>query len=208
MLAAIRAVGRGLNNVRLSGYAYIWSNLAFLALSLPIVTLPAAWSALWRVGHVAQTEPTGADLDLFWETFKANLLRAMPWGAFMLAYGVVNFGNLLVYRTVDSGVISVLRIFWWLSTVLWAGILFYTWTIYYEMEQPTLVGATRNAAVMTLTNPVFTLVVLLSIVLIALVSVVLAALWVVLTWGAISAVSNAAVLDRLALFRASQERRT
>src|SRR5688572_24249435 len=146
MLDAVRAVGRGLNNLRVSGFAYIWANLAFVALCLPIVTFPAAWSALIRIGHTAQTQPTGADLDLFWETFKENLLRAIPWGVFIIFYGAVNFTNLLAYRHVESDVVMALRIFWWFSTVLWAGILLYTWVIYYEMEQPSVFGATRNAA--------------------------------------------------------------
>src|SRR5690606_40367795 len=57
-----------------------WANLAFVALSLPLITLPAAYSALQRVGHLAHTDPSEANLSAFWETFRANLIRALPWG--------------------------------------------------------------------------------------------------------------------------------
>ena len=205
MLAGLRVLGRGLNSVRWNGYAYIWANLAFLALSLPIITLPAAFSALFRIGHDTFTEPSEADLTLFWETFRANLRRATLWGLANLAFAVVNFSNLMAYQDRHDLSIQVLRIVWVATTYLWCGVLLYTWPIFYEMETPSIWLATRNAVVMTLLNPIFTLVVLLGILLLSVISTVLVALWMVLTFGIISAVGNAAVLDRLATYRKTKE---
>ena len=70
----LRAVWRGLGNFRNLGYAYIWANLAFVALSLPLITLPAAYSALQRVGHLAHTDPSEANLSAFWETVRRRPL--------------------------------------------------------------------------------------------------------------------------------------
>ena len=60
----------------------------------------------------------------------------------------------------------------------------------------------RNALVMVLRNPLFTLALLIVIALLAALSTLLVAAWLLLTWGAISAIANAAVLDRLERYRA------
>ena len=205
MGSGLRSVLRGLNSVRLNGYAYIWANLAFVALSLPVITLPAAYRALFRMGHHAQTEPSEADLALFWETFRQDFWKSLLWGLAHVLYGLITVSNLSTYEAVEGTGVTLLRFIWLGGAFVWLGALTYTWPIYYEMEQPSLLSATRNAVIMTLRNPFFTLMVLLSILLLALISTVLVATWILLTFGAISAVANAAVLDRLALYRTVQE---
>lgn len=204
MVRGLRVVGIGLNSVRKNGYAYIWANLAFLLLSLPIITAPAAYSALWRVAHETQTQPTTADLGLFWETFRENLWRAMPWGFLNLAFVAITFSNFLAYNETPGLVVFGLRMAWLVSSFMWGGVVLYTWAIFYEMEIPSVWGATRNALVMTLKNPFFTLAILIGIILVSMISTILTMLWILLTWGAVAAISTAAVLDRLADIRTSQ----
>lgn len=204
MLDGIRVLGRGLNSVRLNGYAYIWANIAFVALSLPLITMPAAYSALVRVAHVAQTEPSEADLAMFWDTFKSNFWRSLPWGLANLVFAYVNFTNLIAYNDAQGTFIEVLRVLWYASTIIWAGTLLYTWSIFYEMETPHLWQALRNALIMILYNPIFTLTILAGVALLSAISVVLVALWMLLTFSVIAAIGNAAVLDRLARYRATR----
>jgi uncharacterized membrane protein YesL len=201
MLAALWVIGRAFNDVRLKGYTYIWANFAFLVLALPIVTLPASYSALCRVAYTAQKEPWDADLDLFWQTFKANLGRALPWGVAHAGFAVVNFSNWAAYGERPEPIWQVFRVLWLSMTLIWIGVLLYTWFIYYEMETPTLWGATRNALVMVLLNPFFTLVLILCIIILSVVSTALLGLWLMLTWGVIAAFGAAAVADRLAMIR-------
>ena len=202
MWDGLRAARRGLSNFRLAGYSYIWTNLAFVALCLPVITAPAAYSALMRVGHLAHTSPPDADLAAFWETFRANLRRALPWGLGNALFAVINFNNLIAYAPFSSPLVLALETLWIVAAVVWLGMLLYTWPIYYEMQQPTVRGAMRNALVMVLQNPLFTLALLVVIALLAAISTLLVAAWLLLTWGAISAIANAAVLDRLARHRA------
>jgi uncharacterized membrane protein YesL len=198
----LRAAGRGLRNFQLNGYPYIWGNLACVALSLPLVTAPAALSALFRVGYLAHTDPSEADLSAFWEAFRANLLRALPWGIFNVLFVLVNVNNLLAYSGINTPAVMALRVAWMIAAVVWVGLLLYTWPLYYEMAQPTVGGAMRNALVMVIHNPLFTLVIGLVVLVLAVVSTILVASWLLLTWGAIAAIGNAAVLDRLERFRA------
>jgi hypothetical protein len=204
MVAGLRALGRALGNVYHNGYSYIWCNLAFVALSLPLVTMPAALSALFRVGHLAHTQSHEADISALWETFRANLFRALPWGLLNLLVAVINFSNIIAYASVHTVWAGVLEAIWIIVTVVWIGEVLFTWPIYYEMTTPTVWGATRNALVMVLRNPMFTLIIALFIALFSIISTVLIGSWIVLTWGVFASVGSAAVLDRLAAFRLSQ----
>jgi uncharacterized membrane protein YesL len=197
----LRAVRRGLGNFRNLGYSYIWTNLAFVALSLPVITAPAAYSALMRIGHLAQTDPSEADLAVFWATFRANFRRALPWGVANGVFAAINFNNLYAYAHIDTPLVMALEALWFIAALVWLGMLLYTWPIYYEMSEPTVTGAARNALVMVLNNPLYTVVLLIVIAVLAAISTVLVACWLLLTWGAIAAIANAAVIDRLEHYR-------
>lgn len=203
MIDGLRAIRDGLNSLRIQGYTYIWANMAFVVLSLPLVTAPAALSALFRVSYVARTEAHEADLALFWECFRANVFKTLPWGILHAGFFIVNFTNLIAYQN-TSGIFQVFRLIWISAAFVWFATFLYTWPIYYEMREPSLIGATRNALIMILQNPLFTLTILAGVLLMAVVSTVFIAAWVVLTWGAISAIATAAVLNRLSVFRESR----
>src|SRR5690606_18758397 len=74
MLAGLLACWRGLRHLERRGYIYIWGNLWWFVLSLPIVTAPAAWAGLMHLGYVAHYSP-GVNLEAFWDGFRANLRR-------------------------------------------------------------------------------------------------------------------------------------
>ncbi len=203
MIDGLRAIYEGLNSLRIQGYTYIWANMAFVVLSLPLVTAPAALSALFRVSYIARTEAHEADLALFWECFRANIFKTLPWGVLHAGFVIVNFMNLIVYQD-TPGIFQGFRLVWIGSGVIWFAVFLYTWPIYYEMQEPSLIGATRNALIMILQNPLFTLTILAGVLLLAVVSTVFIAAWVVLTWGAISAIATAAVLNRISIYRESR----
>jgi uncharacterized membrane protein YesL len=201
MISACKVIGRGLRSVQNAGYAYIWANLACVVLSLPLVTAPAAFSALFRVSYLAQNQPGEADLAAFWDAFRANLVRTLPWGLLNVLFAIINFSNLVAYQAATTPQGMLLRSVWLLAGFIWLGMLLYTWPIYYAMDRPSIFGAARNAALMVLANPLFTLILVLAIGLLALVSTLLVAAWLLLTWGAIAALATAAVQDRLAAYR-------
>ena len=201
MLQGLSALVNGLNNLRHQGYAYIWANALFIVLSLPIITLPAAFSALMRVGYTAHTQPHESDIGLMWETFRANLWQALPWGLAHLVFAVINFANLLAYGGEPGLTIAFLRFVWVGAGIMWIGVLLYTWPIYYAMENPTLLGATRNAFMMVVQNPFFTITIVAGIILLIILSTILVAAWMLLTFGAIAAIANAAVQNRLEEYR-------
>lgn len=204
MGAALRAVVKALNDVRLNGYTYIWANVAFCVLCLPVVTAPAAYAALCHVARAARVQPWEADLSLFWEAFRASFWRALPWGAAHAIFVIINAGNLIAYAQRPEPEWMLLRALWWAAAFIWWGVLQYTWFLYEEMEQPSLLTATRNALVMVLLNPVFTLTICLAHLLVFALSVVIPPTFVLLTFGITVAISGTAVQNRLEEYRRTQ----
>jgi uncharacterized membrane protein YesL len=196
MLAALRVLWRALRHLNHRGYVYVWANLLWFALSLPLITAPAAWAGLVKMSRTAYTTPSG-DLNDFLEGFRENLRR----GALMAVLNVVivglNVANFLAYQNQTDPTAYVLRGAWLLILATWFALQFYMWPLLYEMKEPSLAGALRNAGVMILLNPVFTLVLWLGVVLIIALSTILIAAWPLLTGGALAAIATGAVLDRL-----------
>jgi hypothetical protein len=71
------------------------------------------------------------------------------------------------------------------------------WPLFYRMEHPTLIRSMRNAVVMMFLNPLFTMAIWIGVALIVFLSTVLFPAWILLTGGALAAIANGAVLDRL-----------
>jgi uncharacterized membrane protein YesL len=196
LFAGLRAWWRGIRHLQHRGYTYIWANVLWFILSLPVVTAPAAWAGMIRLSRTAYLEPQ-ANLDDFWAGFRENLKR----GAVLAAVNVVIFGltwaNLTAYQTASGTTFNVARIVWTLALLLWVTVQLYLWPIFYAMETPNLRGALRNALVMLVLNPLFTLGFILGVAVIVAFSIAFFAAWPLLTGGALAAVSTAAVFDRL-----------
>lgn len=196
MADGLRAWWRGLRHLNQRGYIYIWANVLWALLSLPLVTAPAAWAGLVRMSYRAHTRPT-ADVNDFWEGFKENLGRGAALALLNAVIILVNVTNISAYRSQSGLLVDVLRLVWVLALLIWFTVQFYLWPLFYEMKQPSLRGALRNAAVMFLLNPFFTLGLWLGIAAVLLLSTVLVAPWLLLTGGALAAIATSAVFDRL-----------
>jgi hypothetical protein len=197
MFAGLQAVWRALRHLNHRGYVYIWANLLWVVLSLPLVTAPAAWAGMVRMSYLAHTRPT-ADLRDLWDGFRQNLRRGLVIFVLNVVLVGVNISNLTAYAGQTGLLYDIGRSVWIGVLVVWAAIQFYLWPLLYEMKQPSLKGALRNAAVMVYLNPVFTLAVLACAALIALLSTVFFASWLLISGGALAAIANSAVFDRLA----------
>jgi uncharacterized membrane protein YesL len=195
-MGALRVWWRGWQQVQQRGYVYIWASLCAFGLSLLVVTAPAAWAGLVRMSYAGFTNPN-ADIRDFWDGFREHLGRGVVLALLNALILYINFVNLLSYANQNDVIYIPIRIIWIGVIVVWLMIQFYAFPIYYEMERPAYRGAFRNAAVMLLLNPGFTLVIAIGVGVLAALSTALVALWALLTPGLLAAVASAAVLDRL-----------
>jgi uncharacterized membrane protein YesL len=196
MTEGLRVLGRALRHVNHRGYVYIWTNIAWAVLSLPVITAPAAWAGLVRMSQTAYTSPT-ADFSDFWVGFRENLQRGALMGVLNLAIMVVNIINFQAYRFQTGVGFDFLRAIWLFTLAIWFGVQFYMWPIFYRMQEPTMLGSMRNAVVMMLMNPGFTLLIWIGVAVIAILSTILFPAWLLLTGGTLAAIANNAVLNRL-----------
>ncbi len=197
MITGLLTCWRGLRHLNHRGYIYIWGNLFWFLLSLPIVTAPAAWAGLIKMSHTAYTE-RHADLNDFWDGFKENLRRGLAMAVLNIIIIGINISNLVAYQNQPGFLFLALRWMWIAALLIWITLQFYMWPLFYQMKEPTLRGAARNALVMMFLNPGFTLGLWIGIALIIIFSTVLVGAWLLLTGSLLAATATGAVFDRLA----------
>lgn len=195
-MAFVQIWWRAIKHFNLRGYLYVWANLAFVVLSLPLVTMPAAWAALVRLSHLSQTQHQ-ADLHDFWDAFKANLRRGFILAAISAVVLIINITNLYQYRYETGAFIWLMRSVWMGTLIVWFSLQFYVWTLFYEMREPTLWGALRNAMIMLLQHPFSTLANCIGIVLIALISSIMPVAWLLLPFSFFAVLSTTTTLHHL-----------
>lgn len=196
MWAGLKAWWWGIIHFNQRGYAYIWGNAIWFALSLPLITAPAAWAGLVKMAYRAHNQPT-TDLRDLWDGFKENLLRGMVMTVLNIVIVGINVWNLLAYRYNEEMAVIGLRVLWVTVLMLWFTVQLYMWPLFYQMEKPMLLGAMRNALVMIVFNPLFTLGLWVGIALLVAFSTIFPVAWMLLTAGMLAAIANTAVLDRL-----------
>ncbi|MFN8561884.1 MAG: ABC transporter permease subunit [Anaerolineae bacterium] len=138
MIEGFRAGWRGLRSLEHQGYVYIWANLLWILLSLPIITAPAAWAGLIRLSYHTQRSPTAAQFSEFWQGFRENLKRGALLGLANVAVIGINVVNLLAYRDANGLAADTSRMVWTLALLLWLAASF--------MRGPVLRDGTAVAA--------------------------------------------------------------
>ncbi|MDX1992028.1 MAG: hypothetical protein SF029_06550 [bacterium] len=196
MLNALKAWWRGLRHIEHLGYLYVWANVFAVVVSLFVVTAPAAWAGLNKMSYRAYRSRLVTVND-FWEGLRENLGRGLVLFVLNVVIIGVNVTNLLSYGDQGGIAFLLLRALWILALLLWFTLQLYLWPIFYAMEDPTLWGAFRNAGIMLLQNPGFTVGVWLGLLPVLIFSTILAPLWLLLTLSIIASIANSAVLDRL-----------
>jgi uncharacterized membrane protein YesL len=197
MLDAFRATWHTIRWINQRGYQAVWGNILWFLLTLPVVTAPAAWAALVWMQRQAITQPSSTT-EYFWDAFKLHFKRSLVVLGLNVVIVGINLTNLLAYAPDSSLQGAVLRAIWALVLAAWFTVQFYVWPLLYEMETPNLWTAFRNAALMLMLNPGFTMGLWLVIVILSIISTVLTAAWFVLTGSFLAILANVAVMNRLA----------
>lgn len=197
MMAALSALWRGFLAFNQRAYVHIWGNMLWFVLSIPLVTAPAAWAGLVMLTRRAQTSPSAVEVRTVWEGFKLHFRRGLIVALLNVVILVVNGSNLLAYQNLNDGVGLGLRGFWSLVILFWLMLQFYAWPLLVEMEKPNLRIAFRNAWIMMLRHPAFSLIVGLGALLLMIASTVLVGAWFLIGGSLLAAISVAAVRSRL-----------
>ena len=181
-------------------------NVVTVLLVIPVVTFPPALAGLWNAANLAAKGRSVHWSDYF-EAFRRYFWKA--WGLALLNLVVVAilYANFRFYTPgtgpfqINANVSMWIRAIFVGVAMVWSIIQMYPLALLLEQVDQRLRVALRNAAVLFVANPGFTILLLLLLLIVVVISTVLPVLWVLFSLGLVAVVCNQAVLHLLEPFR-------
>jgi len=184
-----------LHDVRFTGIYLVGFNLLWVLCSLPIITLPPATAALYVVTQqLAKRQRVNPN-----DFFRAMLNYAVVswrWGVLNIAVALGLWTNFWFYSNFDATFLKALVLGLGLG---WLLIQMYCFPILLEQQQPSVRQALRNALVLCLRHPAFTMIYGFVTALIIVVSLSMIYLWVLITASLITFFYNRALVYLLSV---------
>jgi len=187
-------------------FTLILMNIVTVLLAIPVVTFPPALAGLWNAANLAAKGRSVHWSDYF-EGFRLYFLKAWGLALLTILVVVVAVTNLRFYTPGTSPfninpTFSIwVRAFFVVIGFLWIVTQIYPMALLLEQEDQRLRVALRNAAVLFVANPGFTILLVLLLLVVVVVSTVIPALWLLSTLAFMAVVCNKAVLHLLEPYR-------
>ena len=195
MGSAFRAIGRSFRDWWDEMFLMVGINLVWALLALPVVTLfPATMGAM----SVASEKARGrrVEFELFWRGFRRYFGKSWALGAINSVVTILIVVNIVFYLQQPSWLFYV-TIIWLYVLLIWLGVIVYVFPLAIEQEDKGVKLIYRNAALLALGRPVFTLLVAIIQVLLLALSIVLSPLLLLVYIPLSSLISNHALLISL-----------
>jgi uncharacterized membrane protein YesL len=154
----------------------------WLAPVLAIPAGPATAALAYAMRQVARD--LHVDRGFLWEGFRLYWRKALGLNAISMAVLSMLFLNLLFYISQRNTLLQALTFLWLYLIVFWFSVQLYLFPILVGMEQPSVLGALRMAAILAFANPLFSILLCVIAILLTGLSVALAIL-LLLAWPAV-----------------------
>ena len=154
-------------------------NLLTLLLCIPVVTAPPALAGLHNLGFFIATEKR-IELSVYWQGFRENLLYSWKLAALnIFIFGVLGWDIWFYLGKVQSSwrVLGFVGI--WIL-VIWLVAQLYIFPFLVRMEERKIFPLAKNAVLLTLAYPVFSLTAALLLVLLLALSIILPILFILI----------------------------
>lgn len=179
-------------------------NLLWWLCVVVVVLIPPATAGLMYIANELAHERriewsmaiTGARL-YFWRSYQVALVS--------IGIVIVLLTNIWFYVNVAGGVLQYLAILWIYLLIIWLLAQFYVYPFLIQMEQPRLLLIYRNALLLTLSRPLFTVVLILLLVAATILGGILAIILILAIPGLWAIASNRALVFVLEEVRAAQK---
>ena len=151
-----------------------WANqvlvsLAMILVSLTIVLLPAALFGVYQE-TLDLVHNTRTGIGGWWKGFKQYFLKSLLWGLVNLIVALVLLTNLWFYYNSEGPVPPILVIVTIIMLIFWMVWQFYSLACFFLQEQASLKLAWKNGFIVILKNPLYTLVISLTMLAISILS--------------------------------------
>jgi uncharacterized membrane protein YesL len=187
-------------------FILVLMNIVTLLLALPVVTFPPALAGLWNAANLVAKGKSIHWSDYF-EGFRNHFWKAWKLALLNVLVAIVVFTNVRFYTPGIAPFKINPTLSLWIQALfvgiasLWLFIQLYPMALLLEQEDQRVRLALRNAAVLFMINPGFTIVLALLLLLVAAVSTGFPVLWFVITLALFAVVCNKAVLHLLETYR-------
>jgi uncharacterized membrane protein YesL len=181
-------------------------NVVTVLLQVPIVTGPPAIAGLWAVGNRAAQGVVIGWSDYF-GAFRKHFGRAWAMAGLHLAVLVVLASNFWFYSpgnnpfNISQELSLIIRAFWLALLFYWLLLSQHLLPLILEQEDQRLRVTLRNAFVLLMTRPGFSVLQSILIVAVAVISALLTVLWLLVTPAFLAVLTNEAVIVLLEPFR-------
>lgn len=175
-------------------FLFVIINLLCFLLSIPLITLAPALAGVYYVtNHLAHGRYRTEWRDFFvgFKQYLAKSWQVLLADLFLLLLIV---SNIIFYNSMPNQIVRLVSILWLYLLAFWLGLQIYLFPLLMEQEDKRLLLIFRNAIVLTLKHPLFTIAFLLVILLLLVISLALVAPIVVLLISLVAFLSNRALL--------------
>jgi len=182
-----------LDTIRYDFGDLMFSNVLWVLLILPVITIPPALAGLYYATLQLVHNKSGTR-QKFFEGFKKYFRPSYGWFFLnIIVVGFLFFNINLSIRFPEVWWLQLLRGFYWIILGIWMLLQFYTFPLLIQQEKPRLGLALRNSAVLWLKHSVFSLLLSVVIIVLIVVSIFLFPLWFVLSASLIAYLANLGV---------------
>jgi uncharacterized membrane protein YesL len=170
------------------------SNILWLLLCLPIITIPPAFAGLYySTSKLAQSELSTR--QTFFEGFKKWFFPSYYWFfSNVIIVGLLLFNIDFSLQSPNVMWLQFLSGVYWVLLGSWMLLQIYTFPLLIQQEKPRLLLALRNSIILWLKNIVFSLLLSIVILVLAAGSLYLYPLWFVITASLIAYLANLGVV--------------
>jgi len=176
--------------------AVSYLELPWLSIVLLLFLLPPPTAGVYYYAHEVSRDRS-ASFSVFWEGTKRYMVKSwlVAWLGVLVAVALA--ANTWFYGGFEGGWVIWVQAFFLSLLVYWIAMQIYLFPMLLSLKEEKLLLATRNAALLVMTNPLFTLLLALLLVATVVLSVVVVLPAVFLTTGLIALIANRAVVQLL-----------
>lgn len=176
------------------------TNAIWLLASLTVVLFPPAIAGIYSVTY-SMVNGTGQRPEVFWHGARQYAWLSFRWILANILIAILIFSNAIFYRDVVGGSVAVVAYgIIALLTLLWTIMQFYTWPFLMIQSEKHLRVALKNALFLTLSAPLYSLIMLFVVCLIVWFSLLTVLPLIFFCMSFLALLGNTAVVERLSTY--------
>ncbi|MCS7220565.1 MAG: DUF624 domain-containing protein [Anaerolineae bacterium] len=199
-MRVLRVIGLSIRDFYEEMFLFVPLNLVWWLAAVLVIPLAPATAGLCHLGYRIAHE-LRVDSSFFKEAFRDYFWPSLKVGALDVAILVTFMVNLWFYAQINSW-LRLISILWIYGLILWAAAQLYLFPLLFEQKEPKALMTIRNAALLVLAQPLFTLGVSVLALILTIICLVLPVLLVLVWPGLMALIGTRALANVLEQARA------